>query len=268
MLILVTRPEPQASEWVSALQAQGEQAAPLPLIDIGEPADVMPVQDAWRALHRTALVMFVSPNAVQWFARLRPSGTDWPAATLAASPGPGTAQALAATLADSGLTATQILSPDATSDQFDSEHLWPLLAERAWAGRQVLVVSGGDETQPQGRQWLSEQLRQAGAVVTPVLTYQRRRPAWSASQQKMAQAAYAQPTRHVWLFSSSQAVHHLVSLQGPTPPGLCAMATHPRVADTARQQGFSRVQITRPLPDAVAQARRSLQSSVDTMNLP
>lgn len=265
MLTLVTRPEPQATEWALALRQHGEQALALPLIDIGAPPDTDAVRKAWRALAHTRLVMFVSPNAAAWFARLRPSDAVWPAGTLAAAPGPGTARAMAETLGPIGLQHTQVLTPPGDSEQFDSEHLWPLLAPLPWAGHQVLIVSGGDAGQARGRQWLSQRLLEAGAAINTVLAYERRCARWTEAQRGVAASAYAQAARHAWLLSSSEAVAHLLTLQGELPVGACAIVTHPRVADAARLAGFSHVAMARPLPEAVAQARRSLPGSLDTM---
>lgn len=263
MLILVTRPEPQASQWAAELSALGAPAAALPLIDIAPPADTLAVQAAWRALPGTRLVMFVSPNAVAWFSRLRPADCDWPEQTLAAAPGPGTAQTLRQLLADSGLRPQQLLCPPEDSAQFDSEHLWPVLAPLDWQGQEVLVISGGDQSDARGRAWLSEQLRQAGARVHAVLTYQRQISQWTHAQATLGRQAYAAPEAHAWLLSSSEAVDHLESHLGAPPPGAHALATHPRVADRARQAGFDHVAVVTPRPEAVALARRSLSSPPD-----
>ncbi len=268
MLILVTRPEPQATDWTRALQAQGEQALALPLIEIAPPADAQAVHAAWRALPATRLVMFVSPNAAFWFARGRPADAHWPADTLAAAPGPGTAQAVGEVLAEAGLQAHQVLVPAIDSAQFDSEHLWPVLAAHDWAGRRALIVSGGEAGAVRGRPWLSERLREAGASVEAVLAYQRGCARWTPAQRQHAQAAYTRPGDHAWLLSSSEAVTHLLTLQGPPPPGARAIVTHPRVGEAAQHAGFSHVATVRPLPEAVAQARRSLPDSVDTMKSP
>ncbi|RZL08341.1 MAG: uroporphyrinogen-III synthase, partial [Rubrivivax sp.] len=251
MLTLVTRPEPQATEWAQALQQQGEQALALPLIEIGPPHDTGAVASAWQTLPQFRLVMFVSPNAAAWFARLRPEDAVWPPTTRAAAPGPGTARALADALGPAGLKSTQVLSPPGDSEQFDSEHLWPLLAPLPWAGHQVLIVSGGDAGQARGRQWLSDRLREAGATIGTVLAYERQCARWTQAQHALATSAYARPAQHAWLLSSSEAVAHLIALQGPLPEGARAIVTHPRVAETARLAGFRHVALARPLPDAV-----------------
>ncbi|HIV70355.1 MAG TPA: uroporphyrinogen-III synthase [Candidatus Aquabacterium excrementipullorum] len=266
MKILVTRPEPQASEWVGLLRAAGEQAEAVPLIEIGPPPDATAVPNAWAALPDIRLVMFVSPNAALWFARQRPASLPWPRGTLAAAPGPGTATTVLQCLADAGLATTQLISPDANSAQFDSEHLWPLLAPLPWADQHVLIVSGGDQGEARGRQWLTERLRERGAQVSAVLTYQRRPARWTPAQQEQADQAHAHPAEHVWLLSSSEAVEHLQqawSAHGGLPPGAKALATHPRVAETARAAGFTHVHDTRPTPEAVALARRTWSGTTD-----
>lgn len=266
MLILVTRPQPQAQQWVEALQALGEQARALPLIDIGAPHHPEAVEQAWRDLPGIRLVMFVSPNAALWFARLRPTNTPWPAGTLGAAPGPGTAEVLSQALQAAGLSSSQLITPTHDSAQFDSEHLWPLLAPMPWQGAKVLIISGGDQQEARGRAWLSEQLASRGATVRPVLTYHRQAAQWSPPQQALARQAHQAPSRHLWLLSSSEAVDHLLAHQGTPAPGALALATHPRVADKALAAGFSKVLMCKPTPEAVALARRSLNSGPATGN--
>jgi uroporphyrinogen-III synthase len=258
-LILITRPEPQASQWVQALQDKQLHAQALPLIDISDTPDVQAVQTIWQALPSIKLLMFVSPNAAQAFARLRPSHCCWPANTLAAAPGPGTAQSLLHSLAEAGLDKHQIISPPTDSAQFDSEHLWPMLLPMPWQGQKVVIVSGGSDGQSQGRQWLSAQLQQAGASVSSLLTYQRRPAVWSSAQTALAGQAYAQPSHFIWQLSSSEAVHWLVDKMGPPHAEAKAITTHPRITATARHEGFKHIMETSPrLEDFSAAALQSL----------
>lgn len=258
MLILVTRPEPQASQWAQQLIDLGQRAQALPLMDMGPPADAMPVQATWRQLAQHRCLMFVSPNAVQWFARQRPEACAWHPGTLLAAPGPGTAQAALEALSPSGLRATDILSPSSDSEQFDSEHLWPLLSPLPWAGQSVVVIGGSEDGQPKGRQWLSEQWQGAGAQVTAIVAYERHLAQWDERQQQLARQAWADPASHAWLLSSSQAVSNLVTLLGHPPESSIALCTHPKVSATARAAGFSRVVDTRPQAADVAQACQRL----------
>lgn len=258
MLTLVTRPEPQATAWAQDLQRQGVPAASLPLMAIGPPPDPASVLHAWQQLDRWRCVMIVSPNAAHWFAQLRPDPARWPAHTLLAAPGPGTGQVARALLGPLGLRDDQLISPPSDSAQFDSEHLWPVLSPLDWAHQGVLVISGGEQGEARGRQWLTQQWQSAGATVDTLLTYQRHAPQWSETQWQRARQAYAAPTDHAWLFSSSQALENLRNLLGSPPAGAIAVCTHPKVADAARVLGFDRIVDTRPQADDVVQACRSL----------
>jgi uroporphyrinogen-III synthase len=265
MRILVTRPEPEAGHWVADLRAQGLDADALPLIAIEGPADPAPVQQAWAHMASLKLLMFVSPAAVEWFFKLRPAGTRWGPHTLAAAPGPGTARRLLSAGLECGLTEQQLVSPSAEATQFDSEHLWPLLAPLDWAGQQVGIVSGGDSSEAKGRTWLTAQWQAQGAQVQTLLTYQRTAGQWTTAQQALAREALEAPPDHVWLFSSSQAIDHLAQvhlpalglLQAPNWRQARALATHPRIAERAAQLGFGEVLSAKPTLDAVVQALRT-----------
>ncbi len=252
---IVTRPAAQAAEWVQALGRLGHDAVALPLIDIAPPADAAPVLAAWGRLRTQALVMFVSANAVHHFFALAPAGAAWPAGVRAGCTGPGTAAALHA----AGVPAACIVQP-APGAGLDSEGLWAQLAHEPWAGRQATVVRGED-----GRDWLAEALREHGAGVSFVAAYRRCAPVLDAAGRAVLDQALAEPTAHVWLFSSSEAVANLRAL---TPaahwPAARALASHPRIAQAAREAGFGVVDLlTAPTPEAaVAWADRwaSIQS--------
>jgi uroporphyrinogen-III synthase len=230
--VIVTRPATQAAPWVDALRAAGLEAVALPLIDIGPVADPAPVHEAWAQLASTALVFFVSGNAVQAFFAQRPRGASWPATTRAAAPGPATADALRA----AGVPAALVVAPAADAPSFDSEQLWSLLQHEPWAGREVLVVRGED-----GRDWLAAQWRSAGARVRYVAAYARRTPRPDAHERRLIDQALADPARHLWLFSSSEAVANLLALAPGAATTAHALATHPRIADAARRAGFAAV---------------------------
>jgi uroporphyrinogen-III synthase len=251
MKLLVTRPAAQASGWVQALSERGLDAAALPLIGIAAAADAAAVAAAWSGLGAQRLVVFVSPNAVEHFFALRPAGMPWPASTLAGSTGPGTSQALR----QWGVSATQIAEPRADAPQFDSEALWQQLAPQDWHDAGVLIVRGDG-----GRDWLSDTLRSHGARVTHLAAYRRVAPAFTAAERVLLGEALAAPGAHVWLFSSSEAVG---LLQTQLAPGASwasarAIATHPRIAESARAAGFGQVILARPELDAVVACLQSL----------
>lgn len=266
MVLLVTRPEPQASTWAEQLRQAGVPAQALPLIAITAPSRPEEVTRLWLDLPAHRALMFVSPAAVESFFRLRPDGLSWPNTTLATAPGPGTAQALLQTGSAAGLQATQIVSPSAEAEQFDSEALWPLLAPLTWQGSRVAIVSGGDAAGAQGRTWLTERWHDAGASVQAVQAYQRGPGTWTSQQQAMARNALAQPDT-TWLLSSSQALdflldHHLPCLgpsqwQAEQATGLLLLCTHPRIAEHAATRGIRHIQRCAPTLASVVQARRS-----------
>ncbi len=245
MQLIVTRPAAQAADWVQALQALGQDAVALPLLDIAPAADPAPVQAAWRALPGATLVMFVSANAVAQFFAQAPAGPAWPAGLRAGCTGPGTSAALRA----AGVPGNSIVEPP-PGTSFDSESLWALLAHEDWAGRHVWVVRGED-----GRDWLADTLRARGATVDFVAAYRRCAPVLDAAAQALLARALAAPAAHLWLFSSSEAAAHLRTLApGADWSRSGALASHARIAQTARELGFGRVGLTAPTPAAVAAA--------------
>ncbi|WP_439113918.1 uroporphyrinogen-III synthase [Hydrogenophaga sp.] len=269
--VIVTRPEPEAGSWVRALLADGWPAQALPLITIAEPADkgVRERLEQARAHWLDAdAIMFVSAAAVQHFfsdAVQAPPGASvrprfW-------APGPGTARALALALAARGLGPEHIDAPAADAVQFDSETLWPVVAPQLRPGQRILIVRGASEVSASepagqalagnGRDWLIRQCQAAGALVDACVAYERRAPAATPAVQAGLNAASAPGS--VWLFSSSEALAHLRRMAPQCHwVQATALATHPRIAATARAAGFGSVVETRPaLPDVL----RALESN-------
>lgn len=247
MRLLVTRPQPQADDWVRRLAERGVDAHALPLLDIEDAADPLPVRAAWQGLAAQRLVMFVSPSAVDRFVAQAPAGWQWPARTLAGGTGPGTARALGA----AGVPAECIVSPGADSPRLDSEALWALLRDRlSWHGERALIVRGEG-----GREWLADTLRAEGAEVSFVTAYRRSAPRLGEQGSRLLGQALALPDAHLWLLSSSEAVQQLPALlAGQSLARSQALATHPRIAATARDIGFGRVDEVGASIDAVGQA--------------
>lgn len=251
--VLVTRPRPQAGPWVAALQAAGLDARALPLIEIAPLADDAPLRAAWSQLAGCAFVMFVSANAVDAFFAARPPALAWPAATLAGATGPGTTAALRR----AGVPEAALRAPAPDAPSFDAEALWAELGREPharWHGARVQVVRGEE-----GRDWLADRFREHGAEVAYVAAYRRVAPSWSADEAACCDAALAQPQRHCWLLSSSEAVGHLRALRPDADWGPSrAVATHPRIAAAARAAGFGTVLVAAPVTAAVADAVRAL----------
>ena len=270
--LIVTRPATEAAHWVQVLHAHGWPAHAVPLIDIGEPTspEARAALQAWRAdWQRADALMFVSGAAVSHFfaegALARPVE---PGNTRFWAPGPGTARLLAQALTTLGVEVDRIDSPAEDADQFDSEHLWPVVAPQVHAGSRILIVRGlsvdappgGGPVAGNGRDWLIRQCEAAGARVEGCVAYERRPPVLAEGDaQRMLEAATA---GSVWLFSSSEALAALRVLQPQAHWGAAtALATHPRIAQAARETGFGRVIESRPSLNDVLRALESERSA-------
>jgi uroporphyrinogen-III synthase len=240
MRVIVTRPEPECSRWVGAMQAEGLSAMALPLIEIASipfAVDASPNYDAF---------VFVSRSAVEGFFKVAPK--DALQAKRCLVSGLGTRAALI----QHGLQDGFIDAPDSHSNQFDSEALWGVAGKRDWQGKRVLVVRGANNLgEQEGRPWLADQLTAAGAAVDFVATYERRLPVLTEAGRSILQNPQASD---VWLFSSSQSIEHL-KLLVPLRDWKTSrsIVTHERIFISAVGAGFGDVKITRPvLADVIA----------------
>ena len=202
--------------------------------------------------------------------------------------GPGTRQALI----EAGVAIEHIDAPSADAAQFDSEALWLVVSPTLKKHAPVLIVRGREDASdsnppltanvnpnlntspdpstssnlsnnqsvnPQGvgRDWLAQQIIEAGASVEFVVAYSRRPPQWSAQQLDLAKKAASDNS--VWCFSSSQAVLHLqAQLPDVHWQQARCVATHARIAQTAREVGFVNVVQTRPVLSDVLASLESL----------
>ena len=289
MRVIVTRPETDAQAWMDAIQKAGHEAVYLPLIEIGPAPDTQAVDLAWQQWPRWQAVMFVSAQAVRMFfaqrthyVQLDTNQTSEKSTEIldqSAGPrywatGPGTRQALL----EAGVAINRIDAPHADAAQFDSEALWQVVSPLLKKQQPVLIVRGNEDTSesnapttthaspsnnqplyPQGvgRDWLAQQIVEAGASAEFLVAYSRRPPLWSDKQLGIAKQAVSDGS--VWCFSSSQAVLHL---QAQLPllkwdQARC-VATHARIAQTARDLGFLKIVQTRPVLSDVLASLESL----------
>jgi len=259
MRAVITRPAGDAQAWVDALRAAGHQAFALPLIEVGPATHRQPMVQAWTQWPEFQAVMFVSAQAVRYFFDSQPTalranaGHAWLNGPRCWATGPGTHKALR----EAGVPEACIDSPATDAAQFDSEALWQRVAAQVKTGQPVLIVRGHDVStdagMPQsdaaltgtGRDWLAQQLQAAGASAQFVVAYERRPPAWSAEQK--AQATQAAMDGSVWCFSSSQAIQHLAqALPHQSWTKARCIATHSRIAQTARSLGFGEIHRSKP----------------------
>jgi uroporphyrinogen-III synthase len=270
--LCVTRPAGEAEAWVQALVEAGWPALAVPLVDIVSPQDPIARGALDRVRRHWAdedALMFVSAAAVQHFFAAVPPISNPPTRTRFWAPGPGTARTLERVLRSLGVPATQIDSPPDHAQQFDSEHLWPVVADQVRSGFRLLVVRGasvgavasGDPAglAGQGRDWLIQRCRERGAVVEACVAYERHAPCWSLEQAAAASAGAAPGS--LWIFSGSQAVHHLrAALPDHDWSQAAALCTHERIAATARAAGFGQILISRPTLSDVLLSLESAQA--------
>ncbi len=237
--VVITRPRAQCDALAGGVAALGREALLFPLLEIHPLPDNAALRAALAGLERYALVAFVSPNAIDAAFAVRP---HWPAGVALAVVGEGSRMALAAHGVDDG-NAT-IFRP-ADSRRSDSQGLLEVLDLDALRGRDVLIIRG--ET---GRELLADELRAAGAHVTPVAAYRRCAPALDAARR--AQLAALIDTPADWLITSSEALRNLVAMaeQVGGSAGVAKMQQqhlvlpHARIAETAQMLGFLNITST------------------------
>lgn len=262
---VLTRPDGQSAGLAGQLADAGCDVLEFPLIDIAALADPAPLEAAFAALADYALVIFVSPNAID--RALAHYGAIWPPALPIGVVGPGSVAALER----HGVAAPayRVIVPQAPADgsapHYDSESLFASIeaafgGAAALAGERVLIVRGDG-----GREWLADRLREAGADVELVAAYRRIVPeprigAWERVHALLGGAP------HAWLVTSSEGVRNLHALAQAhlTEAEIDALkhaplvTPHPRIEQTARALGFDRITLTGAGDERIVRAFRSM----------
>jgi uroporphyrinogen-III synthase len=162
--VLVTRARHQSTGLVTLIEQHGGTAIRFPVIEILPPRDARSARAAMARLDDFALVIFVSPNAVEHgLAMLDRARVAQTRAAFAA-----VGESTAAALAQAGLSC--VLRP---AHGASSEALLALaeLGATAVAGSEILIVRGEG-----GRQLLGDTLSKRGARVTYAEVYRRAAP--------------------------------------------------------------------------------------------
>jgi uroporphyrinogen III methyltransferase/synthase len=229
---LVTRPGPRAEPLSHLLEAAGAHVARLPTIEIREPVDWGPVDDAISVLDAYTLLIFTSVNAVERFLeRLdrRGSGVDALAGRTVVAIGPATANALR------GRGVAVAAVPDESRAEGALAEARRLLAGRAGAGPARVLLPRALE----GRDLLPEGLRADGAQVDVVPVYRTVLPDGGAERTR---ALLAQGVDLI-TFTSSSTVRNFVRLLGGEDltrwvGGAAIGCIGPVTAATAREAGL------------------------------
>jgi uroporphyrinogen III methyltransferase/synthase len=273
------------------LERAGFETLEFPLIDIGPVADSAPLHAALGELYAPAhlgfaLVVFVSPNAVDHAFAARSSA--WPSHVAIGVVGPGSVAALArqgvaapaytvispavadAAVDKSGAGDTPDASAEAAAEaeipaapadpRYDSEALYAAIEAHfghdGLKDKRVLIVRGDG-----GREWLADTLGAAGAKVEKVAAYRRIVPEPSMRDWERIHALLAGEP-HAWLLTSSEGVRNLEELarehltvdETLTLKHAPLVTPHPRIAEAARQAGFDRITVSGAGDERIVQA--------------
>jgi len=234
-IAILTRPAGRNDALATGLRTAGWQALDLPALDL-QPlptaATQLPLPQDYD------LVVFVSGNAArQYLAQLRDVAgqSRWPVATLAATVGPASAQALRE-LPGFGADTT-VLCPPPGAPTHDSEALWQVLRARGDLPQRVLLVRG-----TQGRDWLGDQLEAAGVQVRRHAAYRRQPAPWPAAAVRQLHEWARQGARPTWLLTSGEGLAAIQAQIGQAGlqawwQGCGFIVTHPVLAQRLQQAG-------------------------------
>ncbi len=264
--LILTHPQDDAGDDARslALHRAGVALLHVPLIRILPPRDAAPAAQALAALADFDLAVPVSPAAVR--ATLSMLRAPWPKTCAVGLVGPGSRAAFEQALRLRGESPEALRIVAAPAAAADSEGLWlalqglgASLPRHGWANARVLLLRGGP-----GRNWLADTLTAAGARVCRVSVYRRKAPAPDAATLDRLRNVLAHSGNFApgatWLLTASEGVRNLqnllasAGLQASVLAQHRALATHARIAVSARDIGFGRVDLCTPDTASILQA--------------
>ncbi|KAF1040323.1 MAG: Uroporphyrinogen-III synthase [Herbaspirillum frisingense] len=237
--VVVTRPRQQAQAFAARVEELGRRAEVFPLLAIEPVEDVSALQGMLGRLSEFALVVFVSPNAIDAAFRFIAA---WPRQVPIGIVGEGSRVALR----EHGVDEHQavIFGPQ-RADKMDSEELLKSLPLDALRGKRALIVRGQT-----GRDFLSEALQEQGIAVDHVTAYRRLAPA--LDERNRAQLLALADHGADWVITSSEALRNLLDLARLAGGDERVVklqrqrifVSHHRIAQTAQSLGFCSVILT------------------------
>ncbi|MDO8953865.1 MAG: uroporphyrinogen-III synthase [Gammaproteobacteria bacterium] len=218
--VLITRPEPKATQLAKLIQAEGGQAFVWPCIKILSGKDPVATQSALHNLSSGTIAIFVSPNAVKFTfgADFSKAGIMWVAV------GAGTAEALR----------QRGCSPVYSPPQANSEAVLELLLLQNVQGVSVVIFRGES-----GRELIKETLERRGAKVSYVEAYQRVKPKFDSEK---LHRAWQNQAFDLVISTSTEALQNLLEQIVALPANLRAKAAltamNEKMLHLAIQNGF------------------------------
>jgi uroporphyrinogen-III synthase len=223
--IVITRPAGTSAPLARRVRSLGGIPLLLPGLSLRAATDADIVRAQWQRALKDDLLIFTSPAAVRFAMALAPIDTR---ATVIAT-GQGTAHALR----QCGIDA------QTPSTRQDSEGVLALSALQSVHGRRVALI-----TAPDGRGVLQERLAKNGANLREVHVYTRAAPHLN---RRHVEAVMQLSEAACVLLSSAEAMRHLLTLLPVAARDrlrqAVAVASSERIAELARLDGFSRVEL-------------------------
>jgi uroporphyrinogen-III synthase len=223
-MVVITRPAGTGSTLARQVRSRGGVPLLLPGLALRAAADEAGAAIALRAALGDDVLVFTSPAAVRFAARLVPLHTR----AVVCAVGQGTARAL---------RRHGVAEPLAPRERQDSEGVLALSALAQLRSQRVSLIGAAG-----GRGLLRTELAARGAVLREIHVYRRTTPRWLRRQLAAVQALPAQARV---LLSSAEA---LDNLRGGLPPsvfaaltGAVAVVSSERLAEAARAAGFERI---------------------------
>jgi len=253
--IIVTRPRDQLNQAIKSIQEAlidneiDLEVLGLPLLEIVSDINESLAKELYQGLLEAQWLSFVSPNAFLTADQLlKTFHYDWPTHLKLALIGGGSEKIIL----ESRFKPSLIIKP-ANEEQWDSEGLWLQLfaQEKNWDGKKVLIVRGDT-----GRDWLVSRLESEKAEVQLISIYKRKNldqndeywqnflKKWE-SLPKSRVVSESKPL--IWVMSSSLACQYLsqtlitLGLKEVILSQSIALATHEKIAQKAKEIGFSKV---------------------------
>ncbi len=158
MRVLITRPKKQAKNLADSLSQHAISSICFPAIEIVGPKDIKPLKQALANIDKFAILIFVSPNAVDQFLQYSKKTT---LSNQILAIGKGTAQVLQ----------QHHIHVTAYPQNANSKSLLAL-PELQVVGEQAIAIFAGEE----GKTLLSEKLIERGAKVNVIYTHRRQLP--------------------------------------------------------------------------------------------
>lgn len=224
--IVVTRPEPFASQLAEKIQHEGGRPFLFPVMTIAQVQEGEVLKSYLAKLSTFDLAVFTSPTAVRQTFSFFSASLQWPQQVSIAAIGPGTARAL------SELDLEVAWVPPA---DYRTEGLLALPRFKHVRSQKIIIFRGEG-----GRTLLAQALEARGAQIFHAIVYRRTLPTQEAQKQTLA---WKGMRIDAIVITSQEALSNLLILVGETQQDWLKqqrlLVTSPRIKEAALRLGFA-----------------------------